>query len=100
MERIQQGASNLLTGNSRLPAGLLEVTRVKDANQQEPCQAVVQSVEFHPGGQLLMTAALDKHLRFFQVNSLCIPASIWPSTHDAFVTADQLILQEIIYIAS
>jgi len=29
----------------------------------------VLSLEFHPAGQLLFTAGLDKHLRFFQVIS-------------------------------
>ena len=50
-----------------LPPHMLEAVRVKDANQQEPSRAAVQSVEFHPSGQLLMTAGLDKRLRLFQV---------------------------------
>jgi U3 small nucleolar RNA-associated protein 18 len=40
---------------------------MQDANQHDPCHAVVRSVEFHPNGQLLLTAGLDKKLRFFQV---------------------------------
>lgn len=40
---------------------------MKDANIQEPSSAVVQSVDFHLTGQLLLTAGLDKRLRFFQV---------------------------------
>ena len=40
---------------------------MKDANQHGPSRAAVQSVEFHPLGQLLMTAGLDKRLRLFQV---------------------------------
>jgi len=60
--------SQLVVKNKgRLPQGLLEVSRMKDANTVEPSDAVVQSVEFHRNGQLLMTAGFDKKLRFFQV---------------------------------
>ena len=51
----------------RLAPGHLETSRMKDANQHEPHDSVVRSVEFHPGGQLLMTAGLDKKIRIFQV---------------------------------
>ena len=67
LEAMQHGASNLLQGRAVLSAGLLEATRLKDANIQEPSKATVQSVEFHPSGQLLFTAGLDKSLRFFSV---------------------------------
>lgn len=60
-------AGRLLARGPLLPAGLLEATRMRDANAAEPSRAVVQSVEFHPDGQVLLTAGLDKRLRFFQV---------------------------------
>lgn len=74
-EKQEGGHRNLLLeqselvvkSKSRLPQGLLELSRVKDANDVEPSEAVVQSVEFHRNGQLLMTAGFDKKLRFFQV---------------------------------
>ena len=45
---------------------------MKDANQADPSSAVVRSVEFHPSGNLLLTASLDKRVRFFQVRAwLC-----------------------------
>ena len=53
----------------RLPPGSLETSRMKDANQHDPHDSVVRSVEFHPGGQLLMTAGLDKRVRLFQVRT-------------------------------
>ena len=65
---ILSGAGALLGRNKRLAPGLIETTRLRDANQQEPSKAVVQSVEFHPNGQLLLTAGLDKRLRLFQVS--------------------------------
>lgn len=64
---ILSGAGALLGKNKQLAGGLIETTRLKDANQQEPSKSVVQSVEFHPAGQLLLTAGLDKRLRLFQV---------------------------------
>ena len=60
----------MLGKSAKLPMGRIELTRVKDANHEEPSQAVIQSVEFHPSGQLLLTAGFDKHLRFFQVGFL------------------------------
>ena len=44
-----------------------QVTPLADANKAEPSTAVVRCVEFHPNGQLLLTAGLDKRLRLFQV---------------------------------
>jgi hypothetical protein len=55
----------------RLPAGFIKMVRCKDANQTDPNQSVVQAVHFHPASDaenpLLLTAGLDKTLRFFQV---------------------------------
>ena len=67
---ILSGAGALLGKNKQLAPGLIETTRLRDANQQEPSKSVVQSVEFHPAGQLLLTAGLDKRLRLFQVPTL------------------------------
>jgi len=36
--------------------------------QVEPSHAVVRSVQFHPNGQMLLTAGLDKSLRLFQID--------------------------------
>ncbi|KAI9911847.1 hypothetical protein PsorP6_009043 [Peronosclerospora sorghi] len=52
----------------RLPQGELSVIRMKDANQHAVSNAVVQSVQFHSNGQLMLTAGLDKSLRLFQVD--------------------------------
>ncbi|GLI62931.1 hypothetical protein VaNZ11_005782 [Volvox africanus] len=56
-----------------LPAGQIETSRLKDANQHQPNDSVVQSVRFHPNGQVLFTAGLDKKLRLFQVDGLRNP---------------------------
>jgi U3 small nucleolar RNA-associated protein 18 len=67
---IFAGTDSLIDQNSShdvLVQGSLEMCRMKDANQHGPSNAVVQSVQFHPNGQLLLTAGLDKTLRLFQV---------------------------------
>lgn len=54
-----------------LPANTLDIVRCPDANLADPNSAVIQSVNFHPASDsdrpLLLTAGLDKTLRFFQV---------------------------------
>ncbi|ONK81517.1 uncharacterized protein A4U43_C01F30020 [Asparagus officinalis] len=50
-----------------LPA-LLEYSRLMDANGEEPSNGPINSIHFHRNGQLLLTAGLDKNLRFFQVD--------------------------------
>jgi len=51
-----------------LPAGQLDVLRLRDANHDEPSRAVVRAVSFHAGGQVLLTAGLDKRLRLFAID--------------------------------
>lgn len=69
-ERLLQSAGAALQRGGRLlPPGVLETTRMRDANQHEPSQSVVQTVEFHPvHADVLLTAGFDKKLRLFQVD--------------------------------
>ena len=62
----------LAAANQTVPCrcSLLQVTPLADANKAEPSASVVRSVEFHPNGQLLLTAGLDKRLRLFQVRAV------------------------------
>ncbi|KAF0692547.1 Aste57867_16359 [Aphanomyces stellatus] len=63
------GTGALVEGSKDvLMPGTLEMCRVKDANQHGQSNAVVQSVQFHANGQLLLTAGLDKTLRLFQID--------------------------------
>lgn len=73
-EDADESAAPLLASTTRkLPPQILQVVRCPDANQKDPNQATVQAVHFHPGSDpdrpLLLTAGLDKTLRFFQVGS-------------------------------
>jgi U3 small nucleolar RNA-associated protein 18 len=56
----------MLGDAAALPAGTVAVAPLADANAEEPTSGVVRSVQFHPSGQLLLTAGLDKRLRLFQ----------------------------------
>ncbi|KAK9728936.1 U3 snoRNP protein [Basidiobolus ranarum] len=51
-----------------LPGDALEITRLRNANQKGYSQSVIQSVEFHPNAQVLLTAGFDKTLRLFQID--------------------------------
>ena len=57
---------------SSLPPTLLDVVRVRDGNLSDPNNSVVSACQFHPHSDedspLLMTAGMDKMLRFFRVN--------------------------------
>lgn len=57
----------------RLPPGTVDATRLRDANHSEPTRAAVQSVDFHPSGQVLLAAGLDRHLRLFQPDGVHNP---------------------------
>lgn len=66
---ILRSADNLvLKGGARLLPGLLEHTRLMDANSVDPSNAPIHSVQFHRNAQLLLAAGLDRRLRFFQVD--------------------------------
>ena len=67
LDDFMSGARPLVQSSTRLPAHTLEVTRMADANRAQPSGSAVSSVEFHPSGQLLLTAGLDRRLHFFQV---------------------------------
>lgn len=59
--------------SKRIPPGRLEITKLTDANKTKPSKSIVNSVEFHPAGQLLMTAGLDRRVSFFSIDGLKNP---------------------------
>lgn len=66
--RILSSRAAAAGGQSKLEAGTIDIRRVGNANGQDPNRAVVQAVEFHPSGRMVMTAGLDKTMRLFQVD--------------------------------
>lgn len=55
------------TGAKLLP-GLLEYSRLVDANAEDPSNGPINSVQFHRNAQLMLAAGLDRRLRFFQID--------------------------------
>lgn len=68
-EELLRSAEDVISAKpALLPQGVLDVTRMRNANIVEPNQAVIQALQFHPNGQLLLTAGYDKTIRLFQVD--------------------------------
>ncbi|KAJ0806224.1 putative transcription factor WD40-like family [Helianthus annuus] len=65
---FQTNEDLVVKGKSKLLPGSLEYARLVDANAQDPSHGPINSVQFHRNGQLLLTAGLDKKLRFFQID--------------------------------
>lgn len=69
---ILASTTSLLSTSSKLPPNILKTIRCPDANLSDPNKSVVSSVQFHPGADpdapLLLTAGLDKTLRFFRID--------------------------------
>ncbi|GJN39339.1 hypothetical protein PR202_gb28450 [Eleusine coracana subsp. coracana] len=58
----------VVKGTAKLLPGMLEFSRLVDADIQERSKGPINSVQFHRNGQLMLAAGLDKHLRFFQID--------------------------------
>ena len=65
---ILQRTGDLLARSERLPKGVIDLKRMKDANSAKRAQAVVKSVEFHPTANVILTAGYHKTLDLFQVS--------------------------------
>eukprot|EP00708_Paratrimastix_pyriformis_P002692 GAFH01001444.1.p1 GENE.GAFH01001444.1~~GAFH01001444.1.p1 ORF type:complete len:528 (-),score=130.42 GAFH01001444.1:41-1588(-) len=70
--RVDADASATLGGADGavrpLPAGVVNIRYVADANQEARATAQLSGLQFHPNGQLLMTASLDSTLKLFQID--------------------------------
>lgn len=66
--RIMSAKAEAARGRMELGPNVIDIRRVGDANKQDPNRAVVQAVEFHPSGRMVLTAGLDKTMRLFQVD--------------------------------
>lgn len=58
----------VLKRGTKLLPGLLEYSRLVDANMKDPSHSPINSVQFHKNAQLLLVGGLDKKLKFFQVD--------------------------------
>lgn len=68
---LLSGSGLLLQGGAAagglLAPGSIEMSRLRDANGSSPSDAVLQALQFHPNGQLMLTGGFDKRLKLFQV---------------------------------
>ncbi|KAJ4956663.1 hypothetical protein NE237_013446 [Protea cynaroides] len=58
----------VVKNGAKLLPGLLEYSRLVDANAMDPSNGPINSVQFHRNAQLLLAAGLDRRLRFFQID--------------------------------
>eukprot|EP00456_Euglypha_rotunda_P082700 TRINITY_DN814_c0_g2_i3.p1 TRINITY_DN814_c0_g2~~TRINITY_DN814_c0_g2_i3.p1 ORF type:complete len:199 (+),score=36.26 TRINITY_DN814_c0_g2_i3:384-980(+) len=72
-QSLLKSTASLRQAPTSLPQGTLGITRMKDANIAERAKSAISSLQFHPNGELLLTAGLDKSVRLFQVDGLRNP---------------------------
>eukprot|EP00775_Hariotina_reticulata_P010513 gene10513-10672_t len=101
---LTRGAGLLLSGAAGaghggvIAAGAMELSRLRDANGASASDAVVQALQFHPNGQLMLTAGFDKRLKLFQVDGLRNPLvqSLFledcPIQHAAFAAGGSVVV--------
>jgi U3 small nucleolar RNA-associated protein 18 len=65
---LQNNDELVVKDTAKLLPGMLEFSRLVDANIQEPSNGPISSVQFNRNGQLMLAAGLDKHLKFFQID--------------------------------
>lgn len=65
---LQSNEDLVVKSRTKLLPGLLEYSRLVDANAVDPSNAPINSVQFHKNSQLLLVGGLDKKLRFFQID--------------------------------
>ncbi|XP_019154104.1 PREDICTED: U3 small nucleolar RNA-associated protein 18 homolog [Ipomoea nil] len=58
----------VVKSSAKLLPGMLEYSRLADANKGEYSSGPINSVQFHRNSQLLLVGGLDKKLRFFQID--------------------------------
>ncbi|XP_042501379.1 U3 small nucleolar RNA-associated protein 18 homolog [Macadamia integrifolia] len=58
----------VVKSGAKLLPGLLEYSRLVNANAMDPSSGPINSVQFHRNAQLLLAAGLDRRLRFFQID--------------------------------
>lgn len=65
---LRTGENLVAKSGAKLLPGLLEYSRLVDANAEEPSNGPIHSVQFHRNAQLLLATGLDRKLRFFQID--------------------------------
>ncbi|KAK9471657.1 WD40-repeat-containing domain protein [Dipodascopsis tothii] len=56
-----------------LPASVLDISRLKDANAAAPSQAGVQALAFHPTNSILLSGGYDRTVRLYHIDGKTNP---------------------------
>ena len=67
-EILQHAGSYISKKTNHLPKGIIDISKLKDANCSKPFDAVVKCLEFHPSSRILVVAGLNNTLSIFQVD--------------------------------
>lgn len=70
---LQRAGCLLKHSTDRLPKGILDLKRMKDANSAKPAEAVVRALEFHPSANVVLVGGYHKTLDLFQVDGQTNP---------------------------
>ncbi|EPQ08987.1 U3 small nucleolar RNA-associated protein 18 like protein [Myotis brandtii] len=70
---LLQRTGNFISTSTSLPKGILKMKNCLHANAERPTTARISSVQFHPGAQVVMVAALDNSVSLFQVDGKTNP---------------------------
>ncbi|CDO51798.1 hypothetical protein DV113_001814 [Geotrichum candidum] len=75
LAKLLQSTSRYISNDKTklLPAGVIDIDRLKDANQAARSIGAVQSLQFHPTHPLLLTSGYDKTLRLFHIDGKTNP---------------------------
>ncbi|XWS73563.1 hypothetical protein CRYUN_Cryun02cG0139900 [Craigia yunnanensis] len=65
---LRTNEDHVVKSRVKLLPGLLEYSRLVDANAEEPSNGLLNSVQFRRNAQLLLAAGLDLRIRFFQID--------------------------------
>ncbi|KAL3880630.1 hypothetical protein ACJMK2_032854 [Sinanodonta woodiana] len=68
VEELLHKTGSYLAESLTLPKGFLQIKQCTDANKETSSKSKLQSVEFHPTAQVLLTGGLDQTLNLFQVD--------------------------------
>lgn len=72
-ESLLRTTGNYVVSSDSLPSGILRMKRCLNANNSQPSDSKLTTVQFHPSAQVIMTAGLDQAISLFQVDGKTNP---------------------------
>ncbi|XP_046552431.1 U3 small nucleolar RNA-associated protein 18 homolog [Haliotis rubra] len=68
VEKLLHRAGDLLVESTCLPAGILQIKKLADANADDTRGSKIQNVEFHPTAKVILTAGSSHRVNLFQID--------------------------------